>query len=154
MVDRLDGRFRLIVAVHLLLMDRDRLLMLRRCNTGWEDGSYSVVAGHIDGNEPASAAMIREAREEAGITIAAEALDLCHVMHQRLEHEGVLFESVEFFFLCREWSGRPFNREPHKCDDLSWFPVTGLPGSTIPYVRQAITLSLAGQLYSEFGRQH
>ena len=145
MVDRLGGRFRLIAAVHLLLEDRGRLLMLRRCNTGWQDGNYSVVAGHVDGNEPASAAMTREAREEAGITIAADALDLRHLMHQRLEQQGTVFESVEFFFLCREWSGRPSNREPHKCDDLRWFPAAALPANTIPYVRQAISLSLAGK---------
>lgn len=136
----------LIPAVHLLLMDRGRLLMLRRCNTGWQDGSYSVVAGHVDGNEPASAAMIREASEEAGVTIAADALDLCHVMHRRSDQER-----VDMFFRCRTWYGRPLNREPDKCDDLSWFPVTELPDNTIPYVRQAITLSLAGQRYSEFG---
>ena len=143
-------RFRLVLAVHLLLMDHDRLLMLRRFNTGWQDGNYSVVAGHIEGSEPASAAMIREANEEAGIIISASALNVCHVMH-RLDHKGVGRESVEVFFLCREWSGRLWNREPHRCDDLRWFPVTALPDNTVLYVREAITLSLAGTPYSEFG---
>ncbi len=146
----IGDRFRLVLAVHLLLMDHDRLLMLRRSNTGWQDGNYSVVAGHIEGDEPASAAMIREANEEAGITISANALEVCHVMH-RLDHEDVGRESVEAFFLCREWSGRPSNREPHRCDDLRWFPVAALPDNTVPYVREAIALSLAGTPYSEFG---
>ena len=113
---RVPERFQLVLAVHLLLMDQDRLLMLRRFNTGWQDGNYSVVAGHIEGGEPASAAMIQEASEEAGITISAHALDVCHVMH-RLDREGGGRESVEVFFLCREWSGEPWNREPHRCDD-------------------------------------
>ena len=147
---RVPERFQLVLAVHLLLMDQDRLLMLRRFNTGWQDGNYSVVAGHIEGSERASTAMIREASEEAGIIISANALQVCHVMH-RLDRDGGGRESVEVFFLCREWSGELWNREPHRCDDLRWFPVTALPDNTVRYVREAIALSLAGTPYSEFG---
>ncbi|MEI9913427.1 MAG: NUDIX domain-containing protein [Candidatus Saccharibacteria bacterium] len=50
-------KFKLIPAVHLLLVDKDKILLLRRFNTGYEDGKYSVVAGHIDGGEAASSAM-------------------------------------------------------------------------------------------------
>ena len=139
-------RFRLIPEVYLLLLDRDRILMLRRYRTGYEDGNYGLVAGHIDGNEAASAAAIREAAEEAGVAIAAGSLELCHVLHRLSDRE-----SVGFFFRCRRWSGAPYNREPHKCDDLRWFPTVALPGNTIPYIRQAITLGLAGRPYSEFG---
>ena len=104
------------------------------------------VAGHVDGSEPARAAMVREAREEAGVVINPSALELRHVMHRRSDRE-----SVGFFFACRAWSGEPINREPHKCDDLRWFPTDALPDNTIPYVRQAIGCALADEPYSEFG---
>ena len=48
------------VAVHLFLVQDGRILLLRRYNTGYEDGNYSVVAGHIDGGEKLKSAMVRE----------------------------------------------------------------------------------------------
>jgi 8-oxo-dGTP pyrophosphatase MutT (NUDIX family) len=50
------ARFTLVAEAHLLLFPDDRILLLRRCNTGHEDGNWSVVAGHIDGGETARVA--------------------------------------------------------------------------------------------------
>ena len=41
------NRFSLPSAVHLFLLRGDEVLLLRRYNTGYEDGKYSVVAGHL-----------------------------------------------------------------------------------------------------------
>ena len=49
------------------------------------------------------------------------------------------------------WTGAPVNAEPHKCDDLSWFPYGSLPDNVIPYVRQALTLAMDGVAYSGDG---
>ena len=63
-------RFKLIVAVHLFLLRNDEIILLRRFNTGYEDGNYSLIAGHIDGNEWITNAIIREAKEEGNILIS------------------------------------------------------------------------------------
>ena len=62
--------FRIKSAVHLLLIRGSEILLLRRHNTGYEDGNYGLIAGHLDGGKQVKDAMIREAREEAGIDIA------------------------------------------------------------------------------------
>ena len=49
--------FRSLVAVHLLLVKDGKILLLRRHNKGYLDDNYSVVAGHINGDEQLRAAM-------------------------------------------------------------------------------------------------
>lgn len=56
--------FRYPVAVHLFFIRNRQVLLLRRFNTGYEDGNYSVVAGHVDAGETVTQAAIREAEEE------------------------------------------------------------------------------------------
>ena len=120
------------VAAHLLLVEDDRVLLLRRFNTGYEDGNYSVVAGHIEGGEDLKTAMIRE-REEAGIEILRSNLEVVGVIH----FKGNV-EYLHFFLEASVWSGEITNMEPDKCDDLRGFGIRDLPDNTIPYVRRAI----------------
>ena len=125
------------------------MLLLRRVNTGYEDGKYGLVAGHVDEGESVIQAMIREAKEEAGIDVKPEDLQLVHVMHRNKPGEGEA--RLDFFFKCRSWEGEIKNMEPHKCDDLSWFPLDKLPENTIEYIKVALGLINKGQIYSNFG---
>lgn len=140
-------RFQLVAAVHLFLVKDQQILLLRRFNTGYEDGNYSVIAGHLDGNESAKIAMCREAKEEANLIIKPDDLKLIHFMHRKKASE----ERVDFFFTASHWRGAPQIMEPHKCDDLSWFPLKKLPPNMVPYVRFAINQYLKHNLYSEYG---
>ena len=139
-------RFKVIPEVHLVLLRDQQILMLRRFNTGYEDGNYSVVAGHVDGNETFRQAMVRESKEEAGIDVDSDALNLAHTMHRRADEER-----LSLFFVCRSWQGIPANVEPEKCDHLEWFALDQLPPNTIDYVRHAIRSVLSEVPYSEYG---
>jgi 8-oxo-dGTP pyrophosphatase MutT (NUDIX family) len=147
-----NGRFKLVSAVHLLLIKDAQVLLLRRFNTGYEDGNYSVPAGHLDGNEPISSAMVREASEEAGISISTSDLRVVHVMHRRSPAvDGNSNERIDFFLTASTWKGDPRIMEPNKCDELNWFPINDLPSNVIPYIRQALDCYRKGSRYSEFG---
>ena len=139
-------RLRAIVAVHLLLIREESVLLLRRAHTGYEDGNYSVPAGHIDGGETARAACVREAFEETGIQLREADLSFALVMHRRAGQER-----IDFFFSASRWEGEADNREPHKCDELRWAPLRELPENTVPYVRRALEAWQAGYRYAEFG---
>lgn len=83
-------RYKFIAAVHLILQKDNAILFSRHFNTGYEDGNYSVVAGHIDANEPARSALVREVKEEIGIEINKDALETIHVMHRKEnDHERI-----------------------------------------------------------------
>jgi 8-oxo-dGTP diphosphatase len=49
------------------------------------------------------------------------------------------------------YEGEIENHEPHKCDDLRWFPIDALPENTIDYIRVAITAFQNKEFYSQFG---
>ena len=139
-------RFKLISSVHLFLIHGQNVLLLRRFNTGYEDGNYSVVAGHLDGDEEVKAAMIREAHEEAGIELRWEDLEVVGVMHRKSNDER-----VEFFLVAERWTGELRNCEPDRCDELAWYDMDCLPVNVLPYVRKALENYLAGKWFDSFG---
>jgi 8-oxo-dGTP pyrophosphatase MutT (NUDIX family) len=141
-------KFKAIVDLHLFLTNsKGRVLLLRRFNTGYQDGNYSVPAGHLEANESAVEGIIREAREEIGITLLENNLKLCHVMHQMSSGSS----RIGLFFEVDEWTGNPINKEPNKCDDLRWYNIDNLPVNLVLYVKQAIKYWHEGTAYSQFG---
>jgi ADP-ribose pyrophosphatase YjhB (NUDIX family) len=129
-----NERFTLRAAVYLILLNEDKILLSRRYNTGWMDGKYSLIAGHIDGNESVDKAMIREALEEAGIKITKKDLKPATVLHRKSSDQ----EYMDFFFVTKQWTGKPTIKEPNKCDDMNWFPLNDLPNNLLPYILEAI----------------
>ncbi len=127
-------RFTLRAAVYLILLNGDKVLLSRRFNTGWMDGKYSLIAGHLDGSEAVFDSMIREAFEEAGIKINRTDLIPIRVLHRKSDNQ----EYVDFFFMTERWEGEPSIQEPNKCDNISWFPINNLPENILTYVKEVV----------------
>jgi len=148
----MQKRFKITPASYLILRKNDKILMLRRFNTGYEDGKYSFIARHLDGKETFTQAIIREAKEEANITLKSKNLKVVHIMNRHVPtNDKDLRERVDVFFIAEKWEGTIKNMEPNKCDDLKWFDVDKLPKNIIPYIKTVINNVRKKIYYSEFG---
>lgn len=145
----LDRHMNIPASYLVLINTAGSVLLLRRFNTGFKDGMYSLVAGHVDSGETFTNALVREAREEAGIVVLEEEIEVAHVMHRKSDTDGS--ERVDVFFTVKNWDGEVMNCEPGKCDELTWFEFNNLPENVIEYVRIALTHIRDGVRYSEVG---
>ncbi|KWX79348.1 NUDIX hydrolase [Paenibacillus riograndensis] len=139
--------FRLLSVVHTALLSDQQILLLRRCNTGHDDGFYGLPSGRLDGGEQLDEAAARELQEECGAAVHLKDLKMLGVMHIKTTDD----ERVDFFFTANRWQGEIVNAEPDKCDDLRWFPINHLPGNMIPFVKQALEHYREGVWFSSHG---
>ncbi|MFJ9344730.1 NUDIX domain-containing protein [Streptomyces sp. NPDC101733] len=138
-----------IVGVHLYLeQDGKVLLGLRHPDSAYAGSTHHFLAGHCE-QESAVACLVREAREEAGLRIAPEDLELAHLVHMVDEPGGR--PRMGIVFRARRWEGTPVVREPDRCLSWGWWPADDLPDPVVPYARAAIEGIRAGRPYSELG---
>lgn len=140
-------RHQLTGDVHLILVNRaGEVLFGQRRNTGYEDGAWHLPSGHLEAGESVVTALIREAKEEVGVTIEPHEVEFTHVMHNSSSGGR-----VAFFFTVHRWNGVPENLEPDKCSGLQWFPLADLPDHLIPYCRAALDSIQINECFSTFG---
>ena len=140
-------RHTIVPVAYAIFKKDDKYLLSRRFNTGFADGNYSFVCGHVEADEPAKTAALREAFEEVGIALKPENLRFVHALYMK----SVDREDIRIFFECTQWEGDPSIMEPEKCDDLSWFSKNNVPETTLPYVIHVMNQIENKMPYSEFG---
>ncbi|HMO19793.1 MAG TPA: NUDIX domain-containing protein [Candidatus Melainabacteria bacterium] len=140
-----------IASAYLILLRGDQTFLMKRQNTGYEDGNYGLIAGHVQSGETIVAAMIREAREEAAIEISDSSISFALLL-DRYAPTSDPAERLDVFFLC-DWDGaqEPVNMEPEECAEIGWFPVDDLPVNCIEFIRYAIEQVRSGKRYAKFG---
>ena len=131
--------------VYLIVKKKNTILLSLRQNTGYYDNFYGLVSGHVEDEESAINALIREAKEEAGIQILASQIKPIHIMHRKTDRYN-----IDIFFTC-SFPGAIVNLEPHKCANLAFFDLDSLPSNIIPYIEKAFQAILHKKIYSEEG---
>lgn len=126
-------RYQVSMTVGLLLIKEEKILLMKRQNTGYMDDNYGVVGGHVEEGESLKQAMVRETKEEVGINIKEEKLKyVCGI--RRAENENY----INFFFYTDQWEGTPEIKEPEKCSELKWVEVGRLPDNVIEAEKRAV----------------
>ncbi len=143
----MSNRFTLRAAIYLIIRQNNKILLMQRAGSGFMDGYYSLPAGHIDGNETATEAMIREAKEEINIHIKPQDLHVALTMHRKAPDS----EYIDFFFECDRYTDTIQINEPHKCTDLAFYTPTEKSDNIVPYVYQALQAIDDGITYLENG---
>jgi 8-oxo-dGTP diphosphatase len=136
-----------IPSVYILLKRDGKLAFVLRSNTDFKNGEYCLPAGHAEGLESFKHAAVREAKEEAGVTISPDNLRHLHTMHRYCgDHVR-----VDVFFEAESWDGEPFNAEPESHSELAWFDEANLPFEKIVDWQAAALKSIQNdETYSEF----
>lgn len=109
------------VDVFLILRDTGgRILFGLRAEHLFAGGQWNVVAGKADAGEDAVTAVLREAREEAGVLLQAADVTPLGVVHTAgsRNHPRVGFVFTAVHDEARH--GLVVNPEPDKCDELRW----------------------------------
>ena len=69
-------RFTLSVSGFVIVRSGKQVLLLRRANTGWKDGLFSLPAGAHDGSETLAATAAHELEEETSLRAEAQGIEL------------------------------------------------------------------------------
>ena len=116
----------------IVLQDGKVLLLLRR--NAPEAGSWSLPGGRVEFMEHLEDAVVRELREELGITVEVESL-VCVVNHIVPDENA---HWVAPAYRVRVVSGVPQNLEPEKTAAIEWFLMSNLPVNLSSSARSAL----------------
>ncbi|UBV44592.1 NUDIX domain-containing protein (plasmid) [Deinococcus taeanensis] len=143
-------RYRVSSTVFVVLRSHHEFCSLKRVNTGWMDGFYSLPAGGVEEGETLLEAARREALEEVGVLLNLEDLRLVHTLHSQTQGDGWL----DHFFVADRWEGTPRICELDRHEDLCWLSFDAIPEQFVPYVRSALVALTKGETYSIYGWPH
>lgn len=133
-----------------VIFERDgKIAFIKRLNTGWRDGFFSLPSGKVEVGETYQQTAMREAKEEVGVTVKPTDLDCVHVMHRHADDSHSSW--VDTYWKVTTWSGDLVNAEPHKSSELVWLSPEQLPENVVPGVVHALQQIAKGKAFSEYG---
>lgn len=124
-------RNKLPISVQLILEKENKILLMKRKNTGYEDGKYCLPGGHVKANEEIRKALIREAKEEIGIKLNLQDVEFYKVLNRKVNKEQ---EYIDFIFKANNWTGNITNEEKDKCEEIVWVDVDKIPENTLKFI--------------------
>ena len=143
----MSERFKTVVCTDVLLKkhvdDKLYVLLMKRQNTGNDDGYFELPGGHLEENEDIFNSMIREAKEELLIDLKESDLKINHILHH---YNG---GRINFIFEADVNDLEPQIGEPNKCSELRWVDINDLPEETTDKVKLIINNIVNNKFYDK-----
>lgn len=108
------------IGVQVILLRSNEILLGRRAGI-FGHGTWGLPGGRLRQGETLLEAAARELEEEVGVI--AENLRIVAIADATMENNFQLQIGVEV----AEWKGSPSIKEPDKCDQLEFFPLSAIP---------------------------
>jgi len=141
----MEKRFKSVVCADLMITkqveNETYILLMKRQNTGADDGYFELPGGHLEKGEDLFDAMIREAEEELCLKLKRKDLKMIHLLHH---YNG---ERLNFIFETKGEKLNPQIGEPKKCSELRWVNIKKLPKETTGKVKKMIKNIIKNNFY-------
>lgn len=136
--------------VGIILKDKNKILLVQRCNSDWMSNYWNFPGGLLEENETLAAAAAREIYEEVNATVNQTDFTLQHVLHVH-KNEKNTKDIIGFYFMAETWQGPIINKEPDKHSNVQWFNINNLPDNITEHALLAIKSIKTNKKYSENG---
>ena len=143
-----EERFKLFPFVAVMLKKDNKIVLTKRKKSGWGKGEYALPGGGVDGNETIRTACAREVKEELGVIVKEEDLQVLHVMHGIGKND---IETIGFFLQTEKWDVEPKNMEPNLHEFIDWYDLDNLPENIVSELKLVLEKISNNEIYSEYG---
>ncbi len=141
------------IGTHLILIQNGKILLQLNDSPPFK-GQYTLVAGHVDEGEDVIEALVREAKEEANITLDPQKMTVKYI-HQipNAPYKGTTKDIINFFIETTEYTGTPCVNEPDKCQDIGFFDLNNLPENLSDLTRDGLEHYQKGTIFKVYERR-
>jgi 8-oxo-dGTP pyrophosphatase MutT (NUDIX family) len=134
----LESMTLLVAAVIVHDKTTNRVVLLQRSQQAkFAQSMWDLPVGKSEPGEPITETAVRELREETGLIVKPEALQVAHIIHGAWGVEAPNgFLTV--VFVAHEWAGEPENREPRKHAQVRWVDADTIPKEFVDTTASAL----------------
>lgn len=136
-----------IIKARLVLEQSGKVLLLAQ--TSENGGKFTLPGGTVEDTEYTKATLIRECKEEIGIILNPDHLELIHVLHKKKGKEN----RMTIYFKAKDYKGNLVALETEKFRGVTWCNIERLPVKTSATVKHVIAQIRKGAHYSEFSKK-
>ena len=110
------------IGVNALLFNEHGELLLGKRKNALGAGMFSLFGGHLQKGETIEGCIVRELREELGLSVAEQDVEVIN-----FGYAGIGTPMIEIGVLIKRYTGQMQIMEPHACEELRFFPLDALP---------------------------